>query len=201
MWISELAERSGVAVATIKYYLREELLPAGESAGATRRIYNQEHVERLRLIRALVEVAGMSLDRVRDVLTALNQDELHDILGSVHVQLTPELQHRPEAESVSKVRDVISDHQWQITTDDRHSQALAAALDSIAAVGQPISRRTLNVYAQAAQLIASAELADMPTVSKAVSATYVATGTVLAEPVLMALRRMAHQSESAQRFE
>ena len=33
MWMAELAERSGVAVPTIKFYLREGLLPRGEARG------------------------------------------------------------------------------------------------------------------------------------------------------------------------
>ena len=35
MRISELARRSGLPVATVKYYLREGLLPAGEPTAAT----------------------------------------------------------------------------------------------------------------------------------------------------------------------
>ena len=56
MRISELSSRSGVPVATIKYYLREGLLPAGERTSATQARYGDAHVERLRLVRALVDV-------------------------------------------------------------------------------------------------------------------------------------------------
>ncbi|MDP3890043.1 MerR family transcriptional regulator, partial [Nocardioides sp.] len=70
--MSELSRRSGVSVPTIKYYLREGLLPPGEATGATRAVYDATHVRRLRLIRALVDVAGMRLDRVREVLAAVD---------------------------------------------------------------------------------------------------------------------------------
>ena len=59
MWMAELATRSGLSVPTIKYYLREGLLPAGVATGATRAVYDETHVHRLRLIRALTDVAGI----------------------------------------------------------------------------------------------------------------------------------------------
>jgi DNA-binding transcriptional MerR regulator len=62
MWMAELAARSGLSVATIKFYLREGLLPPGEATGATRSRYDESHVRRLRLIRALTEVAGLRLE-------------------------------------------------------------------------------------------------------------------------------------------
>ena len=65
MWMSELSSRSGLPVPTIKYYLRERLLQPGEAVGATRARYDDSHVRRLRLVRALTEVAGMRLDDVR----------------------------------------------------------------------------------------------------------------------------------------
>ena len=53
MKMSQLCETSGVSVPSIKFYLREGLLPAGERTSATQAEYGPEHVERLRLIRAL----------------------------------------------------------------------------------------------------------------------------------------------------
>ncbi|MCE5290009.1 MAG: MerR family transcriptional regulator, partial [Nocardiaceae bacterium] len=59
MWMAELAARSGLSVATIKYYLREGLLHPGEAVGQTRTRYDDSHVRRLRLIRALTDVANL----------------------------------------------------------------------------------------------------------------------------------------------
>lgn len=52
MKVSELAAQSGVALATIKYYLREGLLMPGEPTSATGARYGEQHVRRLALIRA-----------------------------------------------------------------------------------------------------------------------------------------------------
>ena len=76
MWMSELSSRSGLPVPTIKYYLRERLLHPGEAVGATRARYDDSHVRRLRLVRALIDVAGMRLDDVRRVLTAIDDPDL-----------------------------------------------------------------------------------------------------------------------------
>src|SRR3954471_106167 len=86
MWISELAARSGLPVPTIKYYLREGLLHPGEAVGATRARYDESHVQRLRLVRALIEVAGMRLDDVRQVIVAIDDPALswHEAVGSAH---------------------------------------------------------------------------------------------------------------------
>ena len=89
--MSELARRSDLPVPTIKYYLREGLLHHGEAVGATRAQYDESHVRRLRLIRALTEVAGMRLDDVRRVLDAIDDESLswHEAIGSAHARLAP----------------------------------------------------------------------------------------------------------------
>ncbi len=83
MRISELAVRSGVPVATIKYYLREQLLPRGSLTSATQATYDDSHLERLRLIRALIESAGLSIAQTRSVLESVDSppESVHELLG------------------------------------------------------------------------------------------------------------------------
>jgi DNA-binding transcriptional MerR regulator len=84
--ISELAERSGVSVATIKHYLREGLLGDGDHVLRTSRnmaYYPVQFVERVRLIKRLQEERFMPLRVIRDVLDedperALRLIELED---------------------------------------------------------------------------------------------------------------------------
>src|SRR6478752_6940457 len=61
MRMKELSEVSGVPVATIKFYQRERLLPAGERTHPNQSVYGDEHLRRIRLIRALIEVGGLSV--------------------------------------------------------------------------------------------------------------------------------------------
>ena len=51
MRISELASRSGVPPATVKYYLREGLLHPGRALSRTQADYDASHVDRVRLVR------------------------------------------------------------------------------------------------------------------------------------------------------
>ena len=72
MRISELSTRSGVPVPTIKYYLREGLVPEGVRSSPTQAEYDDVHLQRLRVIRALVG-SGVSVAETRKVLAALDR--------------------------------------------------------------------------------------------------------------------------------
>ena len=71
MKISELSAGTDVPVATLKYYLREGLLQPGEALSRTSASYGDDHVERVRLIRALTGVGGLSLATTRQVLEVI----------------------------------------------------------------------------------------------------------------------------------
>src|SRR3954471_3306824 len=72
MKISELARATGVTVPTIKYYVREGLMAPGRQISATQAEYHEGHAERLRLVRALVEVGGVSLTVGGELLAAVD---------------------------------------------------------------------------------------------------------------------------------
>jgi DNA-binding transcriptional MerR regulator len=70
MRIGELAQQSGVAVPTIKYYLRMGLLAAGAVTARNQALYDETHLRRLRLIRTLIDIGGLSVETIRSVLEA-----------------------------------------------------------------------------------------------------------------------------------
>ena len=195
MWMSELSERSGVPVATVKFYLREGLLRPGEATGATRARYEERHVERLRLIRALVTVAGMSLARVREVLEAVDDETrpLDAAIGSAHTALSPEPSAEPSAGSTQRVARLIRSRRWRVEPDGRHARALAAALDAMDAAGQPLGEEVLETYVRAASDIARADLGGLRGLGREEATTFAVLGTLLTEPVITSLRRMAQE--------
>lgn len=69
--ISELVGRSGVPPATVRHYLRLGLLPAPRRVAGNRFLYDERHVQRLRLIRILRRRRGLSLAMIRRVLPGL----------------------------------------------------------------------------------------------------------------------------------
>jgi DNA-binding transcriptional MerR regulator len=72
--VSELAERSGVPVATIHHYLREGLLPEPLKTSRNMAYYPPEFVERIRLIKQLQEERFMPLRVIRELLERADSD-------------------------------------------------------------------------------------------------------------------------------
>jgi len=66
--ISELSERSGVPVATIRHYLREGLLPEPVKTSRNMAYYPPEFIDRIRLIKQLQEERFMPLKVIRELL-------------------------------------------------------------------------------------------------------------------------------------
>lgn len=73
MRLAELSSRSGVPRSTIKFYIREGLLPAGNPQARNQATYEPRHLERLGLITALREVAGLSLEVIARVTAQLER--------------------------------------------------------------------------------------------------------------------------------
>lgn len=200
MRISQLADASGVPLATIKYYLREGVLHEGELTSATQARYDESHVRRLRLIRALVGPAGLSVAAVRELLRGVDDPPAagHDLLGLAHHSVT-----RPVGDEVdlAEAQELLGRWGWNVDACDRDNQgALVDALQGIAAAGFDMPDGILDRYAEAMLSIAEAEIAGVPTDSAEAAVRYVVLGTVLVEPLLLALRRLAQQSASRERF-
>lgn len=200
MRMSELSARSGVPIATIKYYLRDGLLHPGVATGATRASYDESHARRLRLIRALADVAGMRLEQVRSVLAAVDDPEtsVHDALGSA---LMP---GSPGADADPRTRDradrLIDSWQWTVEPDSYNRDSLASALAVLESLDFPLSDEMLGRYAEAMHGIAETEVADVPTDSRENAVVHGVIGTLLVEPVLASIRRLAHEEASRRRL-
>ncbi|HEY5222272.1 MAG TPA: MerR family transcriptional regulator, partial [Microbacteriaceae bacterium] len=78
---------------TIKYYLREHVLMPGAVVSATQADYGLEHMRRLRVIRALSDVAGLPLHKIKIVLALIEHpgDDLFETLGRAITALPPYL--------------------------------------------------------------------------------------------------------------
>lgn len=72
MRMQALAAASGVPVSTIKFYLRDGLLPQGRPTARNQADYGQEHVNRLRLLRVLMKVGGLHTETVRAIVKLLD---------------------------------------------------------------------------------------------------------------------------------
>jgi DNA-binding transcriptional MerR regulator len=206
--IAELSRYSDVTIPTIKYYLREGLLPPGELTGRNQATYDKRHLERLRLIRALREVGGLSVSATREVLAVLDQPEItaHELMGRAHRAV----RRRP----VDAPADPAADHDWTRARTDAAEQIRllgwtvdpdAPALDQLADVILALRRvgradiiEAIPQYAEAALSVAQWEVrlaAADP--DPATVLTTVVTGTVLGEALLATVRLLAHEHVSA----
>lgn len=207
MRISDLARESGVAVATIKFYIREGLLPRGAPEGPTRALYGPEHLSRLRLIRALTEVGGLSLSTTMDILKASEDGvvEIHDIFGMAHRGLPSrsiQSQDSPSLDSATKeVDDYLRSRGWRVKPGAPARTDLGRALVALRGLGWDLGTEAFDVYAGAADEIAAWEISQLPLdapLPRLIEAVVV--GTVVFETVLTALRRLAEEHHSARRF-
>ncbi|MCC9709697.1 MerR family transcriptional regulator [Streptomyces sp. MNU76] len=203
MRISELSRRSGVSVATIKYYLREGLLPAGRQISATQAEYDESHVRRLRLIRALIGVRGLSVSTTRELLGALAEHT-----GDTHLQLglalgAIRLAEEP-AEAPSETGNVdalVEELGWNVHEAAPARAVLAETLSTLRTLGAPLDWQVLLPYARLAERTATLDLDQLDGIEDPLEAAERALLlTVLLEPALLALRRMAQENESARRY-
>ncbi len=75
MTISELSGRSNVPVSTIKYYIRENLMPGPRKTKGTRAYYNFFHLDRLMLIKKIKTEGNISLDKVKEIIGMIEDGE------------------------------------------------------------------------------------------------------------------------------
>ncbi len=208
MKISELSRRTQTPVPTIKYYIREGLLPRGEPLGRTQARYGEGHVERLLLIRSLREVADLPIAVIRETLQAAEESpsgEQHDShLGVALAALSPELDVPAEESSAyeeasARVDRLLEALGWELRPAAPGRIDLVRAL---VAIGRSwptdVSDDHLLAYGRIADQLASIELPDDwdPGADPTGTLSYAVLGTVLFEPVVVAFRRLAHAERS-----
>jgi DNA-binding transcriptional MerR regulator len=204
MRVAELSSRSGTSIPTIKYYLREGLLPAGTATGRNQADYGEEHVKRLRLIRALIDVGGLSVAAARDVLAAVDHAELpdHRLLGMASYALSrgPRRDRDEPAwrAARSDVRALVQARGWYVHDDSPSLDQLADGVAALRDLGQDDLLGTLPTYFGAAEQIAQVEVdAVIRRGEPARIVEGIVTGTILGETIIAAIRRLAHEHISA----
>jgi DNA-binding transcriptional MerR regulator len=206
MRISELSRASGVPIPTIKFYLREHLLPQGTPTARTQADYDEGHLRRLRLIQALTEIGGVRLRDVRTVLQAIDDQALgtHELLGTVHHALGPHLDGEPshdEVRAIAAVDRFLAGLGWHVSQQAPARRALARALATLWRMGRDADAAVFEPYARVADELAAGEVATVsPTASRPEAVEGAVVGTVVFEAALVALRRLAQEHHSARRF-
>ncbi|CAM5308633.1 transcriptional regulator [Streptomyces avidinii] len=211
MRLAELSERSGLSTATIKYYLREGLLPAGRRVGATTADYDEEHLRRLRLVRALTQVGGLSVAKAREILGHVDDESLGRTirLGAALWALPQGPEPDEEDEAVDSARREVDRLLgllgWSTARElgalSPVHRSLVVAVATLIRLGYQWDAELMAPYAE---LMHQAAVRDLdfvethPSETEQVETSVAAA--VLFQPVLKALHRLAQEEESARRY-
>lgn len=205
MRIAELSRRTGVPVPTIKYYLREGLLPAGELTSPNQARYDDRHVQRLRLVRVLLDIGRLPIATIRQLLAALDRPDpdVHKVLGTA-LPTASGAREPADPEAVRAARERVdrlaAERGWLVGPQAPARQAAAEVLAAFGQVGGDVGG-LLEQYADVAETIARYDLEFVGRAADAEGMLHAAViGSILGDSLLAALRRMAQESESAKKF-
>ncbi|MGV9328959.1 MerR family transcriptional regulator [Streptosporangium sandarakinum] len=204
--MAELSRTTGVSVPMIKFYLREGLLPSGERTSPNQARYDQRHVRRIMLVRALADYAGLSIADIRELLAHLGEPgrSLHDQLGVAQKAVTPRREPGEGEEwdrAERRARELIERHGWEEEPDSPAMQAVTGVLLTAEGLGYDGMLDRLDEYARAAELIARADVAAVAERTDLEGMVeLVVVGTSLGDALVAALRRIAQAEVSARLF-
>ncbi|MEU2834522.1 MerR family transcriptional regulator [Streptomyces lavendulae] len=211
MKISELSRRTGVPVASIKYFLRQGLLPAGRATAATLAEYGEEHAQRLRLIKALTTLGGLSIAATRDVLGALDQaDTTEGALGAVSYALpvpvaaqsaaADEAEAEDAATAAAEVSELLATLDWRAPDTSPHVEGLAVALKELRRLDAGYAPGELAAYARLAESVARLDLERAAGLDDPVAlAERAVIVFAICAPVFELLRRLAQEDQVRRR--
>jgi len=200
MKVSELSRRAQVPLPTIKFYIREGLLPGGVRTGRNQAEYSEEHLERLSLIRSLRDDAGLSVAAIGRALgaadAASSDDFVRAAIDAVERPAGPPVDEK--SKEYRAARDAVvalaRDNGWALDEQSLALRDAARALTLIARSFFPEITQFLAPYAEAVSIMARMEIPDgwRPDEAPNAALRYAVLGTVLLEPFILALRRIAH---------
>jgi DNA-binding transcriptional MerR regulator len=214
MLMAELSRSSGVPVATIKYYLREGLLPPGAAISATRAEYGPAHLRRLRLIRALLEIGEVPVAAIRKILAVVDEESVsaHVMLGAVQYELGPHPGRPAGADqhwqaASREVDALLADLGWTVTTGAPARTLLVATLAALRRTESAPPGPGLRAYAEAVAALAAAEVSSLLPEDREITgnsrvalAESAVVGMVLHERILIAVHRLAQEDASSRYF-
>lgn len=207
MQISELSDRSGLTVQTIKFYIREGLLPKGSAVSATRSEYGARHLERLRLINALREVGDLPVSAIQQIIAAIEDERvsLHELFGTTQYAIGPHVAapHDPHWRAAREDVDaLVRELGWTVGDRAPARDLLAHTFVALRRLGFPITLKDLRPYVKAATEVADHEIGRVAEgTSRARTVHSLLVSTVLYEQVLTALHRLAQEDASSRRFD
>lgn len=205
MKISEVCRLTGVPASTVKYYLREGLVHGGDRVESNQTAYDDTHVHRVKLVRALIETGGLSIAAAKQVLATLDSEDTslaHTFEAAQHaLGVGGAAAGAADPDARDRIARLATAHGWKTTDGNPGFDVAARALDAFSRIGFAPSGEFLDAYASAAAAIARADLTALTTRTRPdLVAELMVVGTVLGDALIAGLRRLAQENETAEFF-
>ncbi|TFC21223.1 MerR family transcriptional regulator [Cryobacterium algoritolerans] len=201
MKMAQLSAESDTPVATIKFYLRENLLAGGERTSPNQASYNTGHLRRIRLVRGLIDVGGLSVAAARRVIEAIDSElPLPETFEIAQRSVSDELDPTAiDSSALARVDGLMAG--WHVSANNPGRLAAASVLETFDQIGHVDHRGWFAGYAAAALLVADADLDEVDALpDREAKAEMVVVGTVLGDALFSGLRRAAQEHISLLRY-
>jgi DNA-binding transcriptional MerR regulator len=201
MRMAALSDASGVPIPTIKFYLREGLLPRGDVSVPNQATYSELHVRRLRLIRALIEVGGITVAAAKTVLAAIDSDlPVEHTFGVAQQSVSERIDPSEIPQAALDAVDAVTPG-WRVHPENPGRLTAARALLAFQRAGQQDLRGWVERYAAAALQVAEADLDEVDArPGREAKAEIIVVGTALGDALFSGLRRAAQEHITAERY-
>ena len=84
MTISELSRVAEIPVSTVKYYIRQGLLPAAQKIRKTKALYTVNHLNRIKLIKRIQAKNQMTLAQIKEIIDVIDKENVEN-RSEIHV--------------------------------------------------------------------------------------------------------------------
>jgi len=211
MRLAQLSERSGVSTATIKYYLREGLLAPGRQINTTTAEYDEEHLRRLKLIRAMIQIGRVPVATVREVLGHVDDDSLpRSIRLGAALWALPQVPEPDEDDEYVQAaqREVAAlldrlgwENAKQLATISPSYRSLVVSVAAFRRLGYGWGAELMAPYAELMHRTAVLDLDNMERhASQEERIEFAILGAIINEPILKSLHRLAQEEETTRRY-
>lgn len=188
-------------MSTVKFYQRAGLIPEGQRRHANQVDYGLEHVQRVRLIRALLETGGLSIAVTNTVLGVLDDQDapmtetFQAAQGALAGGDPTNGVGAPSQEARGRILDLAADRGWCVSQENPGINVAARAVDALLTIDANPSSGYLDGYADAAEAAARADVEALATITERDRvAELMVVGTVMGDPLFAGLRRLAQQN-------
>ncbi|CAM3721291.1 MerR family transcriptional regulator [Deinococcus frigens] len=201
MKMSELSKTTGVSTASIKYYLREGMLPAGRATGPRDADYTESHVERLEIIRNLQDTAQLPIATIKRLLGAVDDQAvpIPQLVAMAHSSiLTTRKVTAQERELAAQLLTALD---WTVPERSPVFGQLAHLLGILHQGQAPTDPDGLAPWLAAAGQVTQTELGLVRTQgSRALLVHDVVIGTYLSNQLLVTLHMAAQVNQAMKQF-